>query len=328
MLAALPAALLATSARLGHDPVALAARAELAPEALADPDARIPFATHARLWEAISALGGDVGLEIGERLGIAALGVVGHALAHAETVGEAWSVVERFRRLVLEDALPRLRVEDGEARLAQPLPVRFARLRHPAECQTAATLTTLRTLAGERFPALRVAFQHPAPPSLDVHRALFGTARIEHGAGVTELVVPAAILARPLARADPALCDYLVRRARALEVALAEGDGTGDGVRRAITDSLTAGEPTLDALARRLGTSPRTLHRRLAREGTSFAALLDEARHARALALLADPRRTVGAIAFALGYRDATTFARAFRRWTGETPSEWRARPR
>src|SRR5690606_36542120 len=65
VLAALPAGLLATCGRLGHDAAALAARASLDPGVLADPDARIPFAQHAQLWEAIAALGGDVGLDIG-----------------------------------------------------------------------------------------------------------------------------------------------------------------------------------------------------------------------------------------------------------------------
>lgn len=326
VLAALPAALVSTAARLGHDASALLAQAGLDARALADPDARVPFAAHARLWEAISALGGDVGLELGERLGTLALGVVGHALAHADTVGDAWRVLERFRRLVLEDALPRLHVEGNEAHLVQPLPVRFARMRHPAECQLAATTTTLRALTGERFSAKRVAFQHARPPSLDAHVALFGTRRIELGAPATELVLEASILARPIARADPALRDYLVRRAEVLEAGLAADDRAGDPVRRVLAESLAGGEPTLDWVARRLGTSARTLHRRLAAEGASFTALLDETRRERALALLADPARTVGEVAFALGYRDATTFGRAFRRWTGDTPGAWRER--
>ncbi|WP_236518290.1 AraC family transcriptional regulator [Sandaracinus amylolyticus] len=324
VLAALPATLLVTLARLGHDADAVRARAGIDASALGDPDARIPFAAHARLWEEIAALGGDVGLALGERLGTAALGVVGHAMSRAETVGDAWSVLERFRRLVLDDAVPRLRVEGDEAHLVQPLPARFARLRHPAECQAATTITTLRALVGARFDARHVAFQHAAPASIDAHRALFGTRDVVFGAAANELVIDASIRLRPNVRADPALRDYLVRRAGALEAELGEDDRLADRARREIAAALASGEPSADVLARTLGTSSRTLHRRLAAEGTSVAALLDETRRERALALVADPARSVGAIAFALGYRDATTFTRAFRRWTGVTPGAWR----
>lgn len=328
VLAALPASLLATIASLGHDADALRQRAGIPAAALADPDARVPFAAHTRLWEEIAALGGDVGLALGERIAARALGVVGHAMSHAETVGDAWRCVERFRRLVLDDALPRLIVEGHEAVFAQPLPPRFARLRHPAECQASATLATLRALTGDRrLAARRVAFMHPAPADIQRHRAIFATGALSFGAARNELAIDATILTRPIARADPALREYLVRRADVLARELGDDDRIADAVRRAIASALPAGEPSATTVARALGLSARTLQRRLAEERSSYAVLLDEVRRERAVAMLADRSRRVGEVAYALGYRDATTFARAYRRWTGASPDAARRRP-
>lgn len=312
-------------ASLGLDADACRARAGLTTEALSHPDGRISFEAHTRLWEAIASVGGEVGIDLGERIAITALGVVGHAMAYAETTGDALDALERFRRLVLDDALPRVRLVGDEAHFVQPLSPRFAVLRHPAECQATATLTTIRTLTGDRtIRALRVQFMHPKPASIARHRAVFGTSKLTFGASLNEVVLEAQVLARPIARADPALRQYLMLRASALSGELAEDERVADQVRRAVVEGLAGGAPSLGVLAKTLHTSERTLQRRLQAEGTSLPAIVEEVRRERAVSMLADPLRRAGEVAYALGYRDATTFARAFRRWTGLAPEAWR----
>jgi AraC-like DNA-binding protein len=85
-----------------------------------------------------------------------------------------------------------------------------------------------------------------------------------------------------------------------------------------------AGFLSLDETARALGLSARTLKRRLDEEGTSFSAILDEQRRARALLLLRSPELSVDTIAERVGYSDIANFTRAFRRWTGTTPTAFR----
>jgi AraC-like DNA-binding protein len=79
------------------------------------------------------------------------------------------------------------------------------------------------------------------------------------------------------------------------------------------------------AVARKLGLSARTLQRRLAEAGTSFQDVLDEVRAGAARRLLRDPALAVSEVAFSLGYAELSSFYRAFRRWTGQTPIDWRA---
>ena len=90
-----------------------------------------------------------------------------------------------------------------------------------------------------------------------------------------------------------------------------------------ITDTLADGQPSKSQVARRLGMSERTLHRRLADEGESFQTLVTRARQDAAESLLRSGRHSLVDVAFLTGFSDQTAFTRAFKRWTGLTPSEF-----
>ncbi|HLK38217.1 MAG TPA: AraC family transcriptional regulator [Polyangiaceae bacterium] len=325
IVSALTATLLRCAVSLGLDGAKLLARAGLRAEDLDDPDGRTLLESHARLWEAVAAHGPeDVGLLVGQRFQPLGLGAAGHAIQLAPTLGDAVATFARFRRLVSPEGESELRIEGGEARFVLALPRRLARLRHPAEASAAGTITILRDLAGHHVVPLRLSFQHPAPSSVERHVKLFGV-RPSFGAPANEMVVPAALLGARNARANPSAHKYLVRRAEQLAGEIGEESPIVDRVRNALLLVMKQGEPRADAVAKRLGLSTRTLHRRLAVEGSGLAAVLDALRRERAEMLLADPRQNVAEVATALGYRDVSTFGRAFRRWTGRSPSAFRS---
>ena len=95
-------------------------------------------------------------------------------------------------------------------------------------------------------------------------------------------------------------------------------------VHATITDLLPDGGPTKAVIARRLGMSERTLHRRLAEDGETFASITHRARREAAETLLADDRHTIAEVAFLTGFSDQSSFQRAFKGWTGETPRTFR----
>jgi AraC-like DNA-binding protein len=326
VLAALPSALLRAAASLGHDMDALRARAGIDASALADPDTRIPIAIHARLWEALAALDDDIGVMLGERLGTAALGVVGHALVHAETVGHALACVARYRRLVLDDAVPTLALETvhglPRATFTQVLPAPFGALRHPAECQVTATLTLVRKLANENVMPIAVTLPHTAPNDLSRHHRVLGRAITWSGAHAV-LVLDAAILSRPLVRTDDALFTYLARRADRLLEGV-EPVTTTAALRQRLEVTLANGAPTMDEVASHLGLSVRTLHRRLEAEGTSLTRVLESVRRERAEMMLGDATIGIGHVAHALGYSEHAAFTRAFKRWTSMSPEAYK----
>jgi AraC-like DNA-binding protein len=135
------------------------------------------------------------------------------------------------------------------------------------------------------------------------------------------------VLERPNPTADPALSRTILRHAEALLAALPEPTATyAERVRRGLAEILGEGEVSLRQVARGLKMSERSLQRRLAAEGVTFDGLLDDVRHHLALRYLADPSIAVSEVAYLLGYSEPSPFHRAFRRWTGATPSDMRRR--
>ena len=104
------------------------------------------------------------------------------------------------------------------------------------------------------------------------------------------------------------------------------GQATLSGrVKRALTESLPGGSTSVDDMARRLNVSKRSLQRRLSDEGTSFQELLNEARFEMAKRYLKDSALSLPEISYLLGFRETSSFFRAFHGWTGTTPGEYRA---
>jgi AraC-like DNA-binding protein len=112
-----------------------------------------------------------------------------------------------------------------------------------------------------------------------------------------------------------------------LAAALDDKDPLGD-VRREVFAALGPGQPVLPDVARRLGVSERTLQRRLSERETTFTDVVDDTRRAIAEDHLRRDKLSVGEIAFLLGYSEPSAFSRAFHRWTGAWPADFRARAR
>jgi AraC-like DNA-binding protein len=182
--------------------------------------------------------------------------------------------------------------------------------------------TCSRMTGGEARP-LAVSFAHRAPPVLHFHRDALGL-EPRFAAERTEIVYPRSVADIRLASAKPALARTLAAQLDAMLARLSARDTTARAARDLIPAMLRAGGATAERVARRLGAGRRTLERRLAAEGTSFRALIDEARHRLAVEWLSDV--PIAEVAQRLGYSDVRAFDRAFKRWTRTTPSAWRAR--
>lgn len=127
-----------------------------------------------------------------------------------------------------------------------------------------------------------------------------------------------------LALADDALSTFLVTQLDELANTQVLTQPLIEKVRRAISGLLPGGAPKLEAVAAELAMSKRTLQRQLSSADTNFAQLVDETRHLLAKELLAQRQRPVGEISFLLGFSEPSAFHRAFKRWTGTTPTRFR----
>ena len=180
------------------------------------------------------------------------------------------------------------------------------------------------TLLGHNNPCTEVRFAHSSTSNKRAYEEYF-KCPVHFDAGRNEMVFPRAFLAAHVRNGSRGSPDELARCATAM---IARGPAEGgfvDRVRGEASSSLDAGDGSLGAIAARLRTSSRTLQRRLQQHGTSYAEILDDARRVLATSRVSGGGMSVASIAARLGFADASTFARAFRRWTRMSPTDYRA---
>jgi AraC-like DNA-binding protein len=194
------------------------------------------------------------------------------------------------------------------------------------------TVTLLHDLMGgapQEPIALEVTFQHPPAPesALSELKELLACP-VRFNAEATRLTLRGSILDCPLRAPNPGLFDYLGRHAAELQRRVQSAATVSARVRELVAAHVREGEPAQASVARRLGMSERTLQRRLNDEGVAFATLVEEVRAELARLYLGDPKLAVFEVAFLLGYSEPSAFNRAFRRWTGMSPSQFRTSTR
>jgi AraC-like DNA-binding protein len=269
-----------------------------------------------------------LGLLVGQRLGVATHGAVGFAAVCSGTVREGLGVLVRYGPL--RTSLVSVALEPS----AHGLRVRFD-LQHDLgdlagpvlEAIVLSVKDVLESASGGACRAREVCFPFAAPPHAALARELFGAAPVRYGASWAGFELPEASLDAPLRTADPeAFRDAAAICQRQLEQ-LATDESVAARVRRLLLDGAER-PPSLRLAARLLHLSPRTLHRRLVEEGTSFRALVEDVRRGLAVEYLRSGRFGVDDVAHRLGYSEVANFRRAFKRWERVSPSAFRARGR
>ena len=294
--------------------------AGLSPDRLSG--ASISYGDGLRVWEGVAELVGDpvLGHSVGCGLRLHHVGVFGPLVAHAEDVRQG--LLATCRALSL--ALPEGGLTTSET--VDSLTIRYVRpdfpmrVRHGVESLFATLVSLAREASGQRVSPERVSLTSAPPPDRAVFDDYYDAA-VEFEAAVDELFFRGPLLAHRMIGDEPALLRVLEERAT--EVLAASGV-EGRAI-RACRELFDAGrEVTVEAAARQLGASARTLQRKLSGEGRSFRQVRDAAARAIAEELLREGRASVDEIAERVGYTSRSAFERAFTRWTGITPSRWR----
>lgn len=291
-----------------------------------DPETRLPAARADALWSAAFAAARDpaFALHAAEALPFGAYRTVDFLCAHSPCVRDAYRRVAEFFQLV--DVRARIEVDD-EARTLTMLTVGGDPVPPPAQEYTfAALVSRMAVCVGPGWSPREVEFAFAPIPNPREHERVL-RAPVSFGAGAPRLRFSVEAWETPVSGANPALLAVLEDHARRLYAELPPGDDLPSRARSTIATELRAGHeggPSASHVARQLGTSERTLQRRLREHDLSFAQLLDEAREALARAHLRDPALSLVEVAWLLGFSDQSAFTRAFRRWTGRPPGAWR----
>lgn len=295
-------------------------------------DVRLPLPQIAGIWGRLLSVTGDpqFALRAAEHVDLTTCDVVTYLEANASTLREA--LQKKFEYLPLmtnavtwtldSSADPASASGRDEARLTLHERPPRPPLAPVAEYLIAARHVFLKRFGPAGWALREVSFRHAAPDDVREHTRIFGvTPRFE--AAHDQLCFDAALLDAAMCQRDAALAELLGRYAEQAISTLAVAASVGDRVR----ELLRAGnDPGIAQAARKLGLSTRSLQRALTNEGTSYLELSTQARRAIAERLLARGELAISEIAYALGFRDVPAFHKAFARWTGATPGEFRAR--
>src|SRR5262245_3499502 len=320
-------ALIAACARLGLDTEALLRSVGIRRETLEDPDARLEAAQAGALWAKAYELSGDpvLSLHAAEACPIGAYKVIDFMAANAATVGEAFRYAARYFKLIntaimlpideSSDPVTFDIVDDSGPRgVSRPF----------AEYCFAAFVLHCRAATGVHFRLRLLTFVHATPPSVAEHERIFGCP-VRFEAQHNRLLIDQEVWRTPSKRGNPGVLQVLAQHADLLVQKLPSGPDLVERTRRVIGARVRGGDSSLESVARELGTSGRSLQRHLNELGFSYHALADEVRAATARLYLAQPDIAITEIAYLLGFSDPSTFNRAFRRWTGSSPSQSRA---
>ncbi len=309
----------------GIDARALIAEAGLPVAAFEHPDNVIPFARLGVLAHLAAERTGlpDIGLRACMQTGLGMLGTVGYLVANSETVGEGLARLQTYPHLHDEGAAPYILVENGVAILGyEVLEPGLTGTEQITFGALAIGANLLRDICGAGFALREVSFACRAPVDTSAFAAHFA-APVRFDTERNAVVFDARFLTRPISGASPQLLDYLTSKLREQEP-IGGGEAAIDRIQRVMRTLLATGYVSQDAVAQAFGMKRRTFARRLQECGTTFRALLDAVRFDAARSLLLGSAVSLEDIANKLGYADMTAFARAFRRWSGSSPAEWR----
>ena len=317
---------LAAAERQGVARGALLAQAGIAPEERAAE--RWPIDHITRLWRAAVHCTQDAGfgLKAGAGVGPASFNVVSYLLQSAPTLRAALALVQKYQRLISDGG--RFQTITGPEAcwvVYHPRQGALAFSPHQIESVLAAVVVFARWATGSALRPQRVQLSQARIGPLAGYREVF-QCPVDFEQAFSGVLLANAQLDAPLPQANAQLAQAHQQQAAARLAALSRQDGLEQTLRMWIASQLQGQAPARAQAARALGLSERTLARRMRAEGLSYSALLDGVRRDAALQAVAQTTRALSDIALALGYAEPSVFTRAFRRWTGATPGQWRGR--
>lgn len=292
---------------------------------LSDPDARIPQDQMTRLWDLAVQLSSNpaIGLNMARVVRPAHFSVVGFALLSSTNLREGVARLVRYQRIIGEAS--DMSLSQSPDSYTMELHIHGDTVPAPRQSHDAALaymLAFFRWMTGEHIVPLQMSFAYPQPADISPYEALFQCSLV-FGSSHYSMSFARSVMDARLASGNATLAqmhdqfagDYLARF---------EQTRVTHQARQVLCRLLPQGEPKRQSVASALSMSTRTLQRRLQEENTSFQHLLDETRRELAMQLLRQRRLTLLEVAYLLGFADPSNFFRAFKRWFGMPPGQYR----
>ena len=306
------------------DPEAALTEAGITPATLSEPRGRIPAALVGELLTQLAGQHPDrnLGLALARHHHMTDTHVLGLTAIASETSLDALRRLIRYQALVSSQE-PLGIVESNDAVTLTKSIAQSPIAEHVIQVFLfAVILSAIRNISGFQGDIIDVSFTGAAQGSEADYRAVFGP-RVRFSASAAELVLPRPVLEQPISTGNVDILTTNEPLLASLVRAVRENNLPAK-IKLTILDQLPDHTLTEEEAAASQNMSLRTFQRRLEDEGTRFRALLDQTRTERAETLLSDPLCSLSEVGYHCGFSEQASFSRAFKRWTGKTPSEYR----
>ncbi|MEM7707993.1 MAG: AraC family transcriptional regulator [Pseudomonadota bacterium] len=287
---------------------------------------RVPLKSYLRLfeWLAEELESPNLGLELSDRTGVETIGAVGYLFLSSATLEQAFNSMIRNIQAVQDVSYMALTLGTRYALVSYRVAHNnLAECRQDNEYSLAFMWRLIQLYTGSSCPLVQVDFEHAPPQDIAVHKRLF-KAPVLFNQPNNNIYLPLSAMKLTSAALDSNLFPILEAQLNESVAQQARAQRFSDQVIEVLSDDVLREGARAKVVAARLGISTATLHRRVRREGQSFKGLLDD--HCKQLAqrMMSQPTLPIASIARRLGYAETACLTRAFRRWFGVTPRQYR----
>jgi AraC-like DNA-binding protein len=300
-------------------------KAGLTIQQIDNPTVRLKVRNQIALLNLVAAAAGDelLGFHLAQDFDLREIGMLYYVMASSDTLGDALQGATRYSKIVNEGMQIKWRENERLIIAFEYIDVARHQDRHQIEFFMVSLIRLVRQLSGFKLFPERVNVKHHRRRFHAEFRKFFGC-EVSFGSGMDEIAFPSTVGPIPLASADSFLNALLIAQIEQTRASRLPPAELRISVENQIVPLLPHGKAKAPAIARKLGMSQRTLARRLALEGLSFRAVLNELRRDLAKHYLSEADVPVTTVAWLLGYEEVSAFTHAFRRWTGKTPKQAR----
>ncbi len=299
----------------------------LNPQTVKAPDSYIPIETYLQIQEAAVRLTNDpyFGLHMGEFAEAGSWSILGYMMMNCKTLGEAFEKSGRYARIIGNLITTKVKLQLNRLKIDFFTPPHAPKMtRHCYESTFSSTVRMARTLTGVWLNPVEVRFIYPAPQSTAEYERIF-CCPVFFEQKQNSMTIDWKMVNTPVLMANPGLLAYFERYAQDFLAAMERQNEYTRAVTKIILSHLDDEKLTIEKVAKELAVSVRTLQKRLEEEGVIFSELLKEIRQRLAKKYLAE-NYSVEQITYLLGFSEPSVFRKAFKKWSGVTPKEYRER--
>jgi AraC-like DNA-binding protein len=298
---------------------------DLDPDEIDSPDTYLPLETYLFIEQAAAEYVEDpyLGLHMGEHVEAGSWSILGYMMMNCNTLGEAFEKSARYQRIIGNLIEGKASIGWGKVKVKLMTPPQTPEMpRHCFESALASTVTMMRTLTGKDLSPVEVTFSYPEPESLEEYERVF-RCPVLFDQPHTSMTIDIGIINTPITHANPELLGYFERYAQEFLAEMERQSEYTQAVTKILLARMNDESMTIRNVARELAMSVRTLQKRLKEEGVVFSELQRDVREKLAKKYLRE-EYTVESITYLLGYSEPSTFRKAFKKWSGYTPKEYR----